>query len=279
MLADNEDFSLLNRIAVVAHATQENGPAICEALGKQGAKIVLGDVSPDAEVRRLSKLGIEAMGIATEVNQVSRLENLLAQAVQRYGRIDIMVNNTALNDPQPAENMPFEKFTQEVSATVNSVFFGCQAAARYMLEQEPSPAGPFSSKGVIVNMASVAGEMAIAGHAAYCSAMAGVIAVTKSLAAEWGPQGVRVVAVGVGLSKSLLEKLGVDTLSNVASTLPAETYMTLKSNAPPGYIPFRRPLSPADVGQAVAYLAGDAAGYTTGTTLYTDGGWLAYGYL
>ena len=129
MLADNgQDFSLVDRVAVVTRATRENGPAICEALGKQGARVVLGDMNPDSAAWRLSNLGLEAMGIAAEVDQVSQLENLLDQVVRRYGRIDIMVNNTVLNDPQPVKDMPFEKFTHEVSATINSVFFGCQGA-------------------------------------------------------------------------------------------------------------------------------------------------------
>lgn len=276
------DFSLANQIAVVTHATQANGPAICEALGRQGAKVVVGDMlanNPVAEAQHLAKLGYEALAIEVDASQVDQLQNLMTQVVQRYGHIDIMVNNTLLNKPQPVEDLPIETFTQGVSATIDSVFFGCQVAAQHMLEQEALQTEPYPLKGSIINVASVAGEMAIPGHAAYCSAMAGVIAITKVLAAEWGPQGVRVAAVGAGITESLLKSIGIEDLSNVESTFPAETYMTLKSNAPTGYIPVKATASPPVVGQAVAYLASGAASYITGTTLYTDGGWLAYGYL
>jgi NAD(P)-dependent dehydrogenase (short-subunit alcohol dehydrogenase family) len=191
----------------------------------------------------------------------------------------IMVNNTGLTSPHPAETLSFETFKQEVSTTIDSVFFGCQAAARVMMGQEPLAGQPYAIRGTIINVASVAGEMAIAGHASFCAAMAGVIAMTKVLAAEWGPYGLRVAAVGVGLTEALLEKTGEVEVANLASSLPAKTYMTLKSNAPPGYVPLRAPATPAAVGQAVAYLAGSAAGYITGTSLPIDGGWLAYGYL
>lgn len=277
-----QDFSLAERIAIVTHATQANGPAICEALGRQGAKVVVGDTpanNPAAEARRLATLGYEAHGIEVDVSQVDQLQNLVAQAAQRYGRIDIMVNNTLLNDPQPTEELPIETYIHDVSTTVDAVFFGCQVAAQHMLKQEALQTEPYPLKGSIINVASVAAEMAIPGQAAYCSAMAGVIAITKVLAAEWGPMGVRVTAVGVGITEPLLESIGIEDLSNVESTLPAETYMTLKSNAPAGYIPVKVVASPTAVGQAVAYLASDTASYITGTTLYTDGGWLAYGYL
>jgi NAD(P)-dependent dehydrogenase (short-subunit alcohol dehydrogenase family) len=90
MLANNwQDFTLTGRVAVVSRATRENGPAICESLARQGAKVVVGDSHPHAEARRLATLGYEVMGIEAEVSQVSRLETLLAQTVQRYGRVDI----------------------------------------------------------------------------------------------------------------------------------------------------------------------------------------------
>ena len=282
-----QDLNLAGRIAVVTRAVQVNGPAICEALGRQGAKIVLGDTSSAnlaEEAQRLSNLGVETLSLETDVSQVNQIEHLLGQAVQAYGRVDIMVNNTRVNESQPAETLAIDTFRQDVIANVNPVFFGCQIAARQMLAQEPVQTDPYPVKGAIINIASVAGVVAIPGQAAFCAAMGGIIAMTNVLAAEWGPQGVRVVAVGVGITESLLEKAGLaeqppSSRPGDGTASPAETYMTLLANAPRGYIPVGVPASPAAVGRAVAYLASEAAGYTTGTTLYTDGGWLAYGYL
>lgn len=262
-----QDFRLIDRVVVVTQAAQANGPAICEALGRQGAKIVLGDArsaNPVSEALNLSRRGIDAFGVEADLAQVNQIENLLMQAVQSYGRIDIMVNNTVVSDPHPADELPVDTFMHTVSVNLKSVFFGCQLAARHMLDQKPLQAEPSTSKGVIINIASVGGVVAIPGQAAFCAAMAGMIAMTKVLAAEWGPRGLRVVAVGTGLTESLIKKYR-----------PADQPDYSIQN----YIPLGVSTPPEAIGRAVVYLASNDADYTTGTTLYTDGGWLAYGYL
>ncbi len=253
-----QTWNLTGRVAVVNQAAAENGPAICESLRQMGAIVV------------------EVGG-----TQINHLEGLVAQAVQAYGRVDIMVNNTQLYPAQSAEDLPANIFRHQVSANVDSVFFGCQIAGRHMLAQQPLQSQPFPLRGVIINIASVAGVVAIPGHAAFCAAMAGIIAITKVLAAEWGSHGVRVVAVGAGITEAMLKEIdGLDNVpTNGEMANPVETYMTLQANAPRGYTPLGATVSPEAVGQAVAFLAGDAASYTTGATLFTDGGWLAYGYL
>ena len=256
MMIEMQDWDLKGRVAVVNQAAAENGPAICKSLRQMGAIVIEAD-SPE----------------------FAQLEYLLVQAVQSHGRVDIMVNNTQLYPAQPVEDLPASTFIREVSANVDRVFFGCQIAARHMLAQESMQSEPFPLRGVIINIASVAGVVAIPGYAAFCAAMAGVIAITKVLAVEWGGHGLRVAAVGVGLTETLLAQAGVTSASRQPSALPVESYMTLRANAPQGYIPLGRPTSPEVVAQAVTCLAGSAAAYTTGTTLYTDGGWLAYGYL
>lgn len=272
-----------NRVAVITRAAQGSGPAICEALGQQGFTIVLADTPAPAlkaAAQRLLSLGIEALTVQADVSQVDQIESLLAQTVRQYGRLDLMVNNTPENNPQSAEGLPMATFIAEVSATVDSVFFGSQMAARSMLKQDPRPIAFYPVRGTIINIASVAGVVALPGHASFCSAMAGVLALTKVLAGEWGPQGIRVAAVGVGLTETLLAQAGATGQpDHDKSAPPSETYMTLRANAPAGYIPVGVPAVPAAVGRAVAYLADEAAAYITGTTLYVDGAWLAYGYL
>jgi len=279
-----QNWSLAGQVAVVTRASMDNGPAICESLGQQGAKIVLSDATSanlNSVADRLLVLGIETLPVKTDVSQPVQLENLLKQTVQTYQRVDIMVNNTRLYQPQPAEDLSVDTFIQEVSANVDPVFFGSQMAARRMLAQSPRQTESYPLKGTIINIASVAGVVAIAGHAAFCAAMAGVMAMTQTLAAEWGPHGIRVAAVGAGVTEAMLKEAGAfDNVSaNGEVADPAETYMTLQTNAPRGYIPLGFPVTPEAVGQAVAALAADAAGYTTGITLFTDGGWLSYGYL
>lgn len=279
-----QNWSLAGQVAVVTRAALDNGPAICESLGQQGAKIVLSDANSanlNSVADRLSALGIETLPVKADVSQPDQLEDLLKQTIQTYQRVDIMINNTQPYQPQPAKDLSADTFMREVSANVDPAFFGSQMAARRMLAQPPRQAKPYPVKGTIINITSVAGVVAIAGHAAFCAAMAGVMAITQTLAAEWGPHGIRVVAVGAGVTEAMLKEAGA--LDNVSANGevadPAETYMTLQANAPRGYIPLGFPVTPEAVGQAVAALAADATGYTTGTTLFTDGGWLSYGYL
>lgn len=267
METDVQELSLLDRVAVVTQATRANGPAICTALGRQGATVALGDreaAALAAETLKLSQAGIKALGIETDVSQPGQIESLLTQTVKAYGHVDLLVNNTVFSEPQPAAELPVATFALDVALNQKSVFFGCQSAARHMLAQTPLQTEPYPIKGTIINIASVAGVVAIPGYAGLCAAMAGVIAMTRALAAEWGPQGLRVVALGAGLPQSLIEKYQPASLST--------SYIER-------YIPLGVPTSPAAIGEAVVCLASDAAGHVTGTTLYADGGWLAYGYL
>jgi gluconate 5-dehydrogenase len=170
-----------------------------------------------------------------------------------------MVNTSVMLPAVAAELLPLEQFMQGITLNLNAIFFGCQAAARRMLQQ--SPAG-----GTIINISSVGGVVALPGHAAFSSAMAGVSAMTKILATEWGPMGVRVVGVGAGLSAELAQTL------TLRPPLPGSDTLSHRR------IPPRALTTASDVGQLVAYLAGDDARHISGTTVNVDGGWLADGY-
>jgi NAD(P)-dependent dehydrogenase (short-subunit alcohol dehydrogenase family) len=237
--------TLAHRVAVVTHGASEMGRGICAALESAGALVVCDDESPDS-----------AEGTAA---RVSRVDALLERAVTAHGRLDIMVNTSVVTPAMPAEALPLEEFMQGIWLNLNVIFFACQSAARQMLRQ--SLAG-----GTIINITSVAGVVALPGHAAFCSAMGGVQALTKILATEWGPQGVRVVGVGAGLSAALAETL------SLRPPLPGSDTLSHR-RIPPGAL-----TASSDVGQLVAYLASDAARHIAGTTVYVDGGWLADGY-
>jgi NAD(P)-dependent dehydrogenase (short-subunit alcohol dehydrogenase family) len=236
--------ALGRKVAVVTRGASEMGRGICAALASAGAVVVCGDEAPDGAERTAGYAG--------------RLDALLERAVAAHGRLDIMVNVSIATPAMAAETLPLEMFMQGISLNLNTIFFGCQSAARQMLRQ--SPAG-----GTIINITSVAGVVALAGHAAFCSALAGVQAITKILATEWGPQ-VRVAGVGAGLTSELLQTL------SVRPSLPgSETLM--HQRIPPGAL-----TTASDVGSLVAYLVSDAARHMAGTTAYVDGGWLADGY-
>jgi len=237
--------TLAGRVALVTQGASDVGRGICAALERAGA-LVAGDDAPTDHSHDTAA-------------HVAHLDALLERVATTHGRLDIMVNTSVTMPAMAAESLPLEQFIQGITLNLNAIFFGCQSAARQMLQQWPAG-------GVIINISSVAGVVALPGHAAFSSAMAGVHAMTKTLATEWGPQGVRVLGVGAGLSAELAQTLtlrpplpGSDTLSH--------------RRIPPGAL-----TTPFDIGQLVAYLAGDDARHITGTTVYVDGGWLADGY-
>ncbi len=226
---------LHNHVAVVTHGASELGRGICAALADAGAQVV------------------------SDEQAAARVDDLIQHAAATHGRVDVVVNTHVVTPSAPAEQMSLDMFTQGIAVNLNAIFFGCQFAARQMLKQMPA-------RGTIINVTSVGGVVALPGHAAFCSALAGVNAITKILATEWAPHGIRVVGVGAGLSTELMQGLTVHPLLPDAETAAHRR------------IPPQMLTAAAEVGKAVAYLASDDAEHISGTTLFVDGGWLADGY-
>lgn len=227
------------RVAVVTHSASSLGSAIRVALENAGARVVASD----------------AQDFASEQD----IAALIERAAAKFGRIDIMVNTNVITPSAPAETMPLKMFEQGIVANLTAAFFGCQFAAEQMRKQ--SPAG-----GCIINLSSVAGEMAIPGHAAFCAAMAGINAMTQTLAIEWQPYDIRVVGVGAGVHDELAATL------TLHPTLPDGKTLSHRR------IPTHTITTPDQVAHAVVYLASAAAQHINGTTIYVDKGWLADGY-
>jgi NAD(P)-dependent dehydrogenase (short-subunit alcohol dehydrogenase family) len=229
--------TLSGRSVLVTNAATDLGRAVCAGLGRAGAQ-----VTAQADGRRVGSA------------------QLVADAVAAFGCLDGFVNCPNLGPEMcgSAESLPLEAFIAGIARNLSEPFFGCQAAAAHMLDQVCAHATP-NHRGNIVNITSVAGVLALPGHASFCSAMAGLNVATRILAAEWGPRGIRVTAVGAGLSATLL-----------AGVLPA--------GAPARRVPERSVVTPEQVAEAVCFLLADAARGVAGSTLYVDGGWLADGY-
>lgn len=231
--------SLENRVALVTHGTGEQGQEITRALEQEGAHVVpLDAVADDAR--------------ATHIEWIER-------AIAPFGRLDILVTTHIVPPGAPAETLTLSRFKQDIAANLGAVFFWCQAAARQMRKQ--SPGG-----GCIINISSVGGVLALPGQSAFCAAMAGVNEITQVLATEWQPYGIRVVSVGAGLSRDMIE-------SRTLPTILPDGITAGHRRAPEHFL-----TSNADVARVVAFLASDAARHINGTTVYCDGGWLADGY-
>jgi len=190
------------------------------------------------------------------VTDASQVRALVGAAVERFGRLDVMVNNAGINSNRPEDRVTFERYPIEtwrriIEVDLTGTFHGCQAAAAVMLRQ---------GSGSIINIASVAGVVALRLQIGYVAAKAAVIRMTEAMACELGPKGLRINVVSPG---SILTEGTRELFYRDAE----------KSRRILSFIPAGRPGETTDIAGAIAYLASDAASYVNGHNLVVDGGW------
>lgn len=250
-------FGLKDKIAVVTGASQGIGRAIAIGLAQAGAHLVLAKFpGPRMEEIEQVKKDIEALGqqaliVITDVNKVEDCRSLLDQTVARFGRIDILVNNAGWTGTGDAIDVTEEEYDKTFDATVKSVFFASQAAARVMLPQ---------GGGRIIQIGSNFGEIAFKKRAVYAAAKAAVHHMARALSLEWASRGVLVNTVAPCITetesrKNILERPGY------------------KEWATQEMIPRGRWNQPEDLVGAVLFLSSDFADMVVGQTLMVDGGW------
>jgi NAD(P)-dependent dehydrogenase (short-subunit alcohol dehydrogenase family) len=265
---------LREKTAVVTGALGLLGREHCRALGEAGASIVAVDLDGPACERyaeELAGMGIAAVGVGADVTDVPALERVRDRAVQRFGAIDVLVNNAAIDDKfeSPAlaaeqsrfEAYPLDKWKRMLEVNVTGVFLCCQVLGTPMAERR---------KGSIINVASTYGLVApdqslyqgpdgaqrFFKSAAYPTTKGAVLALTRFLAAYWGARGVRVNALCPG---------------GVQNGQDAHFVEKYSARTPLGRMARRD-----EYGGALVFLASDASSYVTGANLVVDGGWTAW---
>lgn len=247
--------SIAGQVALVTGASRGIGRDLALALAADGARVAAGARRPsdcdglvDAARARGAELAVVEMDLADRAS----IEAGVAATVERFGRLDILLNNAGLGTNHDALEATEEEWDELFAVNVRGLFFACQSAGRRMVEQR---------YGRIVNMASQAGLVGIPRHAAYSASKAAVIGLTRVLALEWAPHGVTVNALAPTwiLTPGTAERLGdPEFLAGVLARIPVGRVGTTD-----------------DLAAAVAYLASPAAGMVTGSVLVIDGGWTA----
>ncbi|MGL5939398.1 MAG: 3-oxoacyl-[acyl-carrier-protein] reductase [Waterburya sp.] len=237
------------KVAVVTGASRGIGKAAALALATQGAKVVVNyarsSEAAEAIAQEINAAGGEAVAIQADVSQSAEVDNLIKQTLDKFGRIDVLVNNAGITKDTLLLRMKPEQWQAVIDLNLTGVFLCTKAVSKTMLKQR---------SGRIINIASVAGQMGNPGQANYSAAKAGVIGFTKTVAKELANRGVTVNAVAPGF---------------------IETDMThdLQSEEIIKFIPLGRYGKPEEVAGTIRFLAADpAAAYITGQVFNVDGG-------
>ena len=247
------DFSLTDKVAIVTGASRGIGEAIAKTFAEYGAKIVLASRKQeglDAVAKSINEAGGEALPIACHTGKMEMIDALYEKVMDTYGRVDILVNNAATN-PFFGSMLEISESQYDKTFEVNTkgYFFMAQKAGKIMVKQ---------GKGSIINVASVAGLVSPPMQAVYGMTKAAVILMTKVLARELGPAGVRANAICPGLTETHFSRVLIET--------EAIHEIALQS------IPLQRHAQPIEMAGLALYLASDASSFANGGVFVCDGG-------
>jgi NAD(P)-dependent dehydrogenase (short-subunit alcohol dehydrogenase family) len=247
-------FDLTGKTAIVTGGGRGLGTQIAEGLAEAGANVVVCSRKLDACVEvseGLNRLGVDSFALKCDVTNPEDVKNVVEQTFEKFGRIDILVNNSGASWGAPVEDMPLEAWKKVIDVNVTGTFLMSQAVGRVMLEQK---------SGKIINIASVAGlkgsNPKYMNAIGYNTSKGAVITFTKDLAVKWGPQGIYVNAIAPGffptkMSKGLLDQGGQEILAGT---------------------PLRKFGSENDLKGVALFLAAPASDFMTGDIVVVDGG-------
>lgn len=236
---------LSGRVALVVGGTRGIGEAIVRRLAGAGARVATMARTAD------EKVDGGTLVLKGDVSSQADVQRVVGEVVGRFGTIDVLVNCAGVVRRKPVLETTEEDWEFMHGVNVKGVFLACRAVAPLMRK---------AGRGRIVNITSIAAELALMNRAAYCASKAAVMQLTRCLALEWGPYGITVNAVGPGITETPL------TRGYLESDPVRRQKMIDKT-------PLRRIAGPGDMAGAVLFLASDEAGYITGQTIYVDGGW------
>jgi glucose 1-dehydrogenase len=248
---------LENKVAVVTGAAQGIGLACAQRFVAEGARVMLADIAEEKGAASARALGDAARFTRADVSLKEDADALVAATVKAFGRVDVLLSNAGITHAAEFLDLKEEDFDRVLRVNLKSMFLCGQAAARQMVAQ--------GGGGVIVNMASVNGVLAIPTQVPYVVSKGGVNQLTKVMAVGLAKHGIRVAAIGPG---TILTELARNAVMGDEAAR-----RKILSRTPAG-----RCGEPEEVAAVAAFLASDDASYITGTTIYPDGGRLALNY-
>jgi 3-oxoacyl-[acyl-carrier protein] reductase len=246
------------RVALVTGSSRGIGAATALVLAGRGYDLVLNGLGDTEELQRMEaavrREGAEALAIQGDVTDPAVVRNLVDEAKHRYGRLDAIVNNAGTGLTKAFADITIEEWDQHQALHVRAAFIACQHSADLL----------GAHHGAVVNISSIAAQLALPGRTAYSSVKGEIMAFTRALGCEWAERGIRVNAVAPGtIETPLVERnlrLGLLDRDRILERTP-----------------MKRLGKPEEVGRVIAFLLSDDASYITGQTIFVDGGWSAWG--
>jgi 3-oxoacyl-[acyl-carrier protein] reductase len=239
-----------NKAAIITGSGRGIGKAIALKLAQQKMNIVICDIDDDsinATAKEVEQLGVKAIAVKVDVTNSDQVVHLFDEAINAFGRVDVLVNNAGITRDNLLIRMPEREWDAVMAVNLKGCFNCLKAAAKIMMKQR---------SGKIVNIASVVGVMGNVGQANYAASKGGVISLTKSAAKELAARNIAVNAVAPGYIETEMTKNLPDNVK--------EAFINL--------IPLKRPGQPEDVANVVSFLVSPAADYITGQVIHIDGG-------
>lgn len=247
-------MSLKGKVAIVTGGNSGIGAMIVLELARQGASIAIDYIShPEATnelEKKVAELGDQAIGVAADVSRVADLEQLVNAAVNKFGHIDVMINNAGVETRTSILDTTEVQYEKVLEINLKSAFFGTQIAAKQMIKQ--------GRGGRIINITSVHEDWPMPGNIAYCLSKGGMRMLTRTAGIELAKYNILVTGVGPG---AVATPINLSTMKDPA--------LMQKLDAA---IPLGRMAKPEEIANVVAFLAGDGASYITATTIFVDGG-------
>jgi glucose 1-dehydrogenase len=247
-------MALDGKVAIVTGSDSGIGRAIALEIARQGASVTINyhknADAANATLKEIEDAGGKAQVIQADVSIVADIQKLVDQTVTAFGRLDILVNNAGMETRTSTLETTERQFDMVIGVDLKSAFFGVQSAARQMIKQ--------GGGGRIVNISSIHEDWPMPGNAPYCLAKGGVRMLTRTAGVELAPHGITVVGVAPGAVHTPIDEV---TLADPAQKAKLESA-----------IPLGRVAEPEEIARLVAFLASDAASYSTATTFVADGG-------
>ena len=246
-------FDLTGKVAIVTGGSRGIGKEMAEGLVEAGARLMLCARRSewlDETVQEFLVRGFDVAGMTCDVSKPDEAQSVVDATVEKFGSVDILINNAGISWGAMPEDMPVEKWQQVLDVNLTGCFLFAQSAGRQMLKQ---------NRGSIINIASIAGLTSSANgpfYAGYSASKAGLIGLTRELAASWGRKGIRVNAIAPGFFHSRLADAVIDIYER-----------SIQEN---NVIP--RVGDEGELKGVVVFLASDASSYITGQTIAVDGG-------